>query len=138
MKATVKWLDGVTFVGESGSGHCLVLDGPPEHGGRDVGIRPMETVLIGIGACTAFDVVSILAKAREPLTDCRVELDAERAEQPPRVFTRITLRFVVRGKGLKPSAVERAVKLSAEKYCSATAMLRPQVEFSHEIEIIDE
>ena len=137
MKATVKWLDGATFVGESGSGHCLVLDGPPEHGGRDVGIRPMETMLVGIGACTAFDVVAILKKAREPFVDCRVELEAERAESPPKVFTRVQLRFVVTGKGLRRSAVERAVKLSAEKYCSATAMLRPTVDIRHEVEIVE-
>ena len=138
MKATVKWLDEATFVGESGSGHCLVLDGPPEHGGRNVGIRPMETMLVGIGACTAFDVVSILRKAREPLRDCRVELEAERADDPPKVFTRVTLRFVVTGKGLRRSAVERAVQLSAEKYCSATAMLRATVDFRHVVEIVEE
>jgi len=138
MKARVKWLENVTFVGESGSGHCLVLDGPPDHGGRNLGLRPMETILIGLGACTAFDVVSILRKAREQVSDCVVELEAERAEQVPKVFTRIRLRFVVSGKGLKRRTVERAVELSAEKYCSATAMLRPGVDMSHEVVIVEE
>ena len=137
MKARVKWLEGATFVGESGSGHAVVLDGPPEHGGRNVGVRPMETILIGVGACSAFDVVSILKKAREAVQDCVVELEAERAEQPPKVFTRIRMRFVVTGKGLRAASVERAVRLSAEKYCSATAMLRATVDIRHEFEIVE-
>lgn len=137
MKARVKWLEGAAFVAESESGHCVVLDGPPEHGGRNIGLRPMETVLIGTGACSAFDVVSILKKARERVTDCVVELEAERAEGPPKVFTQVTMRFLVTGKGLRRSAVERAVRLSAEKYCSATAMLRPTVAIHHDFEIIE-
>ena len=137
MKATIKWLDGVSFEAESGSGHRLILDGAPEHGGRNAGLRPMEAVLIGVGACSAFDVISILRKARQPVSDCVVELAAERAEDPPRVFTRVRMRFVVTGKGLAPAKVERAVALSAEKYCSATAMLRPTVDIHHEVEIVE-
>ena len=135
MKATVKWLDGVAFVGETGSGHAVVLDGAPSAGGRNIGPRPMEIILVGLGACSAFDVVSILRKARQAVTDCRVELEAERAEAVPAVFTRIRMVFVVSGKELRESAVRRAVDLSAEKYCSATAMLRPSVEISHEYRI---
>ncbi|NIP48366.1 MAG: OsmC family protein [Gammaproteobacteria bacterium] len=137
MKARLKWLGEVAFEAESGSGHRLVLDGAPEHGGRNAGVRPMEAVLIGMGACSAFDVVSILKKARQAVTDCVVELEAERAESIPRVFTRVRMRFVVTGKDLRPSAVERAVSLSAEKYCSATAMLRPTVDIRHEVEIVE-
>ena len=137
MRARVKWLDEVSFEAESGSGHKLILDGAPEHGGQNSGLRPMEAILIGVGACSAFDVVSILKKARQPVSDCVVELEADRAEQPPKVFTRVRMRFVVSGKGLRPAAVERAVALSAEKYCSATAMLRPTVDIRHEVEIVD-
>lgn len=135
MKATIKWLDGVSFVGESESGHAVVLDGPPDAGGRNIGMRPMEMVLVGMGGCTAFDVVSILHKARQPVTDCRVELTAERADEIPKVFTRIHVHFVVSGHGLKESQVERAVKLSAEKYCSASIMLGKAAEISHSHEI---
>ena len=135
MKATVKWLDGAAFVGETGSGHAIVLDGAPTAGGRNIGPRPMETILVGLGACSAFDVVAILRKARQAVTDCRVELEAERADAVPAVFTRIRMVFVVSGKDLRESAVRRAVELSAEKYCSATAMLRPSVEISHEYRI---
>ena len=125
------------FVGESGSGHAVVIDGPPEAGGRDLGIRPMELVLSGLGACTAFDVVSILKKSRQKVTDCRVELDAERADKVPKVFTRIHIHFVITGQDLKAAAVERAIELSAEKYCSATIMLSASVEISHDFEIVE-
>ena len=135
MRATVKWLDGVAFVGESGSGHAVVIDGAPEAGGRNVGPRPLETLLIGLGACSAFDVVTILRKARQTVKDCRVELEAERADAVPAVFTRIRMVFVVSGTELRESAVRRAVDLSAEKYCSATAMLRTSVEITHEYRI---
>ena len=135
MKATVKWLDGVAFVGETGSGHAIVLDGAPAAGGRNIGSRPMETILVGLGACSAFDVVTILRKSRQSVTDCRVELEAERADAVPAVFTRIRMVFVVSGKELRESAVRRAVDLSAEKYCSATAMLRSSVEIIHEYRI---
>jgi len=137
MKATIKWLDGVSFVGESESGHAVVLDGPPDAGGRNIGMRPMEMVLVGMGGCTAFDVISILQKARQPVSDCRVELTAERADEIPKVFTRIHVHFVVSGHGLKEAQVERAVKLSAEKYCSASIMLGKTAEITHDFEIID-
>ena len=135
MRAVVKWLDGAAFVGETGSGHAVVLDGAPAAGGRNIGPRPMETILVGLGACSSFDVVTILRKARQAVTDCRVELEAERADAVPAVFTRIRMVFVVSGKELRESSVRRAVELSAEKYCSATAMLRPSVEISHEYRI---
>ena len=137
MKAKVQWRGEVSFEAESGSGHRFILDGAPQHGGQNAGLRPMEAVLIGVGACSAFDVVSILKKARQPVSDCVVELEADRADTPPKVFTQIRMRFVVSGSGLKASAVERAVTLSAEKYCSATAMLRPTVDIRHEIEIVE-
>ena len=138
MKARVKWVDGMMFVGESGSGHAVVMDGAPEFGGRDLGIRPMEMMLLGMGGCTAFDVVLILRKGREPVTDCVVELDAERAATDPKVFTRIHVRYRVTGRGLDPAKVDRAVKLSAEKYCSASVMLGATAEITHEVEIVDE
>ncbi len=137
MKATIKWLDEVSFEAESGSGHRLILDGAQEHGGQNAGLRPMEAILIGVGACSAFDVISILRKARQPVGDCVVELEADRAEDPPKVFTSVRMRFVVTGKGLERAKVERAVALSAEKYCSATAMLRPTVDIHHEVEIVE-
>lgn len=137
MRARIEWLDEVSFEAQSGSGHRLILDGAPEHGGRNAGMRPMEAVLIGMGACSAFDVVSILKKARQAVSDCVVELEADRAETPPKVFTRVRMRFVVSGTGLKRAAVERAVNLSADKYCSATAMLRPTVDIRHEVEIVE-
>ncbi len=136
MKATIKWVDGVSFVAESESGHAVVLDGPPDAGGRNIGMRPMEMVLLGMGGCTAFDVVSILQKARQPVSDCRIELSAERAGEIPKVFTRIHVHFIVSGQGLKEAQVERAVKLSAEKYCSASIMLGKTAEITHDFEII--
>jgi putative redox protein len=135
MKARVKWLDHATFVGEAGSGHAVVMDGPPEHGGRNVGIRPMEMILLGLGGCTAFDVVHILKKARQPVAACEVHLEAERAPEPPAVFTAIRMRYVVRGRGLSRAQVERAVALSAEKYCSASIMLGKTADITHEVEI---
>ncbi len=135
MKARIKWVEDVTFLGEAGSGHALVMDGPPESGGRNLGPRPMEMLLLGMGGCTAFDVIMILKKARQPVTDCVVELSAERAEQAPKVFTRIHVHFVVTGQGLAEKQVERAVQLSAEKYCSASIMLGKAAEISHDFEI---
>ncbi len=137
MKARVKWIEGAAFLGESGSGHAVVLDGAPEAGGRDLGIRPMESLLIGLGACTALDVVSILNKGRQPLADCVAEVEAERAETVPKVFTRIHVHFVVTGTGLDPKKVARAVRLSAETYCSASAMLGATAEVSHDFEIVE-
>ena len=137
MKARVKWVEGVSFVGESQSGHAVVIDGAPEYGGRNRGMRPMETVLLGAAACTAFDVVLILKKARQPIADCAVDAEAERATTEPRVFTKIHLRYTVAGRGLDQKQVERAVKLSKEKYCSATIMLAKTAEISFDIDIID-
>lgn len=136
MKARIKWVEGACFIGESGSGHAVVMDGPPDSGGRDIGIRPMEMLLIGMGGCTAFDVMLILRKARQPVTDCVVEVEAERAEQVPKVFTRIHVHFIVSGSGLSDRQVARAVQLSAEKYCSASIMLSKTAEISHEYEIV--
>ena len=136
MKARVKWVENATFVGESGSGHAVVMDGPPDSGGRDLGIRPMEMLLIGMGGCTAFDVVLILRKARQPVADCVVEIEAERAETVPRVFTRIHVHFIISGDGLSDKQVARAVQLSAEKYCSASIMLGKAAEISHDYEVV--
>jgi putative redox protein len=138
MKARVKWIENVAFVGESESGHAFVMDGAPEGGGRNLGPRPMEVVLLGTGACTAYDVVSILRKARQAVTDCAVEIDAERAGEDPKVFTRVHMHFIVRGKGIKRPQVERAIALSAEKYCSASIMLGKTAEITHDFEIIED
>ena len=135
MKVRIKWIEDAAFVGESESGHALVMDGAPEGGGRNIGPRPMETVLLGTGGCTAYDVIHILRKSRAPITDCVVEIDAQRALEDPKVFTRIHFHFVVTGKGLKPQQVERAVHLSAEKYCSASIMLAKTAAISHDFEI---
>ena len=138
MQATVKWVDGVMFVGESGSGHPVVMDGAADHGGRNMGVRPMEMILLGLGGCASFDVISILRKARQSVTDCRVELAAERADGVPSPFTQIHLRFVVTGKGLKDAQVKRAVELSATKYCSASVMLEAAgVVLSHDYEVLE-
>ena len=135
MKVCIKWIDGVSFVGESETGHAVVLDGAPENGGRNIGMRPMEMLLIGMGACTSFDVVTILKKARQPIVDCVAEIVAERADEVPKVFTKIHVYFVITGNGLNETQVERAVKLSAEKYCSASIMLSKSVEITHGYEI---
>lgn len=136
MKARVKWVEAVTFLGEAASGHAVVMDGPPESGGRNLGIRPMEMLLLGMGGCTAFDVVMILKKARQAVTDCVVEMEAERAATDPKVFTRIHVHFVVTGNGLSDKQVARAVELSAEKYCSASIMLSKSVDITHGYEIV--
>jgi len=137
MKARIKWVENVCFMGESDSGHAVILDGAPDAGGRNLGMRPMEMLLIGMGGCTSFDVVTILHKARQPVTDCVAEIEAERADSVPKVFTRIHVHFVVSGKGLNPVQVERAVKLSAEKYCSASIMLGKAAEITHDFEIVE-
>jgi len=137
LKVRIKWVEGVSFVGESETGHAVVLDGAPENGGRNIGMRPMEMLLIGMGACTSFDVVTILKKSRQPIVDCVAEIDAARADEVPKVFTKIHVHFVVTGTGLNPSQVERAVKLSAEKYCSASIMLSQACEITHDFEIVD-
>ncbi len=139
MKARIKWVDNATFIAESGSGHAVVMDGPPESGGRNLGPRPMEMMLLGMGGCTTFDVVHILKKSREAVTDCVAELSAERAEGEPKVFTQIHVHFIVKGHGLKEAKVRKAVELSAEKYCSASIMLgQAGVEISHDFEIVEE
>ncbi|EEB79316.1 OsmC-like protein [marine gamma proteobacterium HTCC2148] len=136
MKATVKWTDGAMFVGESGSGHAVVMDGSEELGGRNLGPRPMEMLLIGAGGCSTYDVMSMLKKSRQKVVDCRVEIEAERADAVPAVFTKINLHFVVSGVALKDNQVKRAVELSAEKYCSASIMLGAAgVEITHSYEI---
>lgn len=136
MKARVKWLQDVTFVVESGSGHALVVDGAPEYGGRNVGPRPMELLLMGLGGCTSFDVVNILKKSRQNVTSCEAELSAERADATPAVFTRIHVHFIVTGRGLKAVQVKKAIELSADKYCSASIMLgQAGVEITHDYEI---
>lgn len=135
MKARVKWIEGVSFIGESETGHAVVMDGAPENGGRNIGMRPMELLLIGMGGCTSFDVVTILKKARQPIVDCVAEISAERSAEIPKVFTKIHVHFVVTGDGLNENQVERAVKLSAEKYCSASIMLGKSVDITHDFEI---
>lgn len=137
MKARIKWIENVAFVGETESGHALVMDGSAEAGGRNIGPRPMETVLIGTGACSAFDVIHILKKSREPVSDCVVELSAERTEVDPKVFTAIHFHYIVTGKTLDPAKVARAISLSAEKYCSASAMLAKTAAITHDFEIIE-
>jgi putative redox protein len=137
MQATVKWVDGVMFVGETGSGHAVVMDGPPDHGGRNMGIRPMEMLLLGVGGCSSFDVVQILQKGRNDIIGCVAEVSAERVDAIPSVFSKIHLHFIITGRHLKAAAVERAVKLSAEKYCSASIMLGKAVEITHDFEVIE-
>ena len=137
MKATVKWLDNMSFVGESGSGHSVVMDGPPENGGRNLGIRPMEMVLLGMGGCTAFDVVMILQRSRQNIADVHVEIEAERSAEVPKVFTKIHAHYVVKGAGLDPKKVERAIDMTAEKYCSVSIMLAATAEVTHDFEIIN-
>jgi putative redox protein len=137
MKARVKWVEGVTMLGESGSGHAVVMDGPPDHGGRNLGVRPMEMLLIGMGGCTQFDVLLILRKSRQAVSDCVVELEAERATEDPKVFTRIHAHFIVSGHNLSEKHVARAIELSAEKYCSASIMLGASAEITHDYEIRD-
>ncbi|PID41673.1 MAG: osmotically inducible protein C [Proteobacteria bacterium] len=137
MKAKITWGGDTRFISESASGHKVVLDGPPDHGGKNQGPRPMEMVLMGLGGCTSFDVISILKKSRQDVTDCVAELSAERADTIPGVFTKIHIHFVVSGNNLKESLVERAITLSAEKYCSASIMLeKGGVEISHDYEIV--
>ena len=137
MECVVKWLDGMSFVAETGSGHLLGMDGAPEAGGRNLAPRPMELLLAGTGGCTAFDVMLILKKGRQQVTGCEVSLQADRASEDPKVFTRIAFHFKVSGHGLKPEAVERAIHLSAEKYCSASIMLGQMAKMEHTWEIIE-
>jgi len=140
MDCTVKWTgpDGMSFIAETGSGHAVVMDGAPEGGGRNLGPRPMEMVLLGSGGCTAYDVVLILRKSGQDVRGCDLRLVAERASTDPKVFTRINYHFVVRGRGLKPNLVERAIKLSHDKYCSASAMLARTAELSLSWDIVED
>ncbi len=138
MKARVVWVEGTAMMGESGSGHAVVMDGPPDHGGRNLGVRPMEMLLLGMGGCTEFDVLAILKKARQPVSGCVVELEAERAVEDPKVFTRIHAHFIVTGKDLSEKHVARAISLSADKYCSASIMLGATAQITHDYEIVNE
>ena len=137
MKTSLSWIGGAAFVGKTPSGHSIIMDGPAEGGGRDLGPRPMETVLMGMIACSCYDVVSILEKSRQVLEDCRVETTAERAEKDPKVFTEIHLHFVLTGKGLNEKQVQRAIQLSADKYCSASIMIGKTAKITHSFEIMD-
>ena len=137
MKVRVKCVENVCFMAETESGHALVMDGAPEGGGRNLGPRPMETLLAGAGGCSAYDVVTILRKARQSVRDCELKIEAERAAEDPKVFTRIHMHFVVTGAGIKKEMVERAVHLSAEKYCSATIMLGKTARITHDYEIVE-
>lgn len=138
MKAKVKWVEGMLMVGESPSGHGVVMDGPPELGGQDLGVRPMEMLLLGMGGCTEIDVMMILNKARQKVTSCEVILEAERADSVPKVFTHIHAHFIIKGHDLSEKHVKRAIDLSAEKYCSASIMLGKAATITHHYEIIEE
>lgn len=137
MKARIKWIQDVSFLGESGSGHAVVMDGAPEAGGRNLGPRPMEMLLLGLGGCSAFDVVLILRRGREAVVDCVVEIDAERATTDPKIFTTIKMHYIITGHALDVKKVERAIHLSAEKYCSATAVLSATAKITHDFEVRD-
>ena len=137
MKARVVWVENAKFLGEAGSGHAVLMDGPPENGGENLGLRPMEMLLIGMGGCTAVDVIHILKKGRHDVRDCELQLDAERADTDPKVFTKIHIHYVVTGKGLTDAAVRRAIDLSAEKYCSASIMLGKSAEITHDYAIVE-
>jgi len=137
MKARIKWIEGMAFMAESDSGHAIVMDGAPDIGGRNLGPRPMEMVPMGAGGCTSIDVVMILQKSRQDVVDCQVELTAERAAAHPKVFTNIHFHFIVKGRALKPEVVERAINLSAEKYCSATIMLAQTAAVTYDFEIVE-
>lgn len=137
MRARIKWIENVSFLAQSESGHSVLMDGAPAAGGQNLGPRPMEMVLMGTGGCTAFDVIAILKKSRADVVDCEVALEAERAETDPKVFTRIHMHFIVSGRKLKPDQVKRAIDLSAEKYCSASIMLGKTAEITHDFEIVE-
>lgn len=140
MECTVKWtgLEGMSFLAETGSGHAVMMDGAPEGGGRNLAPRPMEMVLLGTGGCAAYDVVAILRKSGQDIRGCEVRLEAERAETDPKVFTRVNLHFTVRGRGVRPNLVERAVKLSHDKYCSASAMIGKTAELTMDWEVVED
>jgi putative redox protein len=137
MKTRVKWVENVCFMAESGSGHAVIMDGAPDIGGKNLGPRPMEMLLMGAGGCTSVDVIMILQKSRQDVVDCEVEIDAERAGDHPKVFTRIHMHFTVKGRNLDPKVVDRAIRLSAEKYCSASIMLGKTAQMTHDFEIVE-
>jgi putative redox protein len=137
MKARIKWVENLCFIGESDSGHTIVLDGPPEMGGKNLSIRPMEMVLIGLGGCTAIDVITILKKQRQAVTDCVIEVEAERSDESPKVFTQIHIHYILSGKALKSEQVKRALDLSTEKYCSVSAMLAKTAKMTYDYKIIE-
>ena len=136
MQVRIKWLEQRAFSAETGSGHTLVMDGPPDHGGRNLGARPMEMVLVGLGGCSAFDVVEILEKSRQQVTACEIKVDAKRADDIPAVFTKIHMSFTLAGQELNEKHVKRAVELSIDKYCSVAKMLRPNVEITFDYEVV--
>lgn len=138
MECTIKWLDGMSFIAETGTGHIVAMDGAPEAGGRNLGMRPMEMILAGTGGCSAFDVVLILKKGRHAVSGCEVSLNAERAETDPKVFTRIHFHYRVKGRNLKRDAVARAIELSKDKYCSASIMMAQTAELTYDFEIVEE
>ena len=137
LSAHINWAGDRTFLGRSGSNHSVIMDTDEQSGGHDAGVRPMEMLLLGMGGCTAYDVVEILIKGRQPVEGCVVELEADRADDFPKVFTRIQVRYIISGRGLDPAKVERAVSLSTDKYCSATIMMGKTADISHEIEIVE-
>ena len=137
MNISVNWVDGMLMVGKSHSGHSITMDGPPEIGGDNLGVRPMEMLLLGVAGCTMIDVVTTLKKMRQELTHCETKLSAERADEHPKVFTDIHIQFIVKGKDLDPKKVEKAITLSAEKYCSASIMLGKTASISHDFEILE-
>ena len=137
MNISVKWIDGMLMVGKSDSGHAIVMDGPPEIGGENLGVRPMEMLLLGMTGCTVIDVISTLKKMREDVVDCQTQVSADRSEEYPKVFTNIHVHFVLRGKKLDPSKIDKATKLSAEKYCSASIMIGKTATITHDYEIIE-
>ena len=136
MNISVNWIDGMLMVGKSHSGHSITMDGPPEIGGNNLGVRPMEMLLLGVAGCTMIDVVTTLKKMRQDLTNCETKLSAERAEEHPKVFTDIHIQFIVKGQDLDPKKVEKAITLSAEKYCSASIMLGKTASITHDFEIV--
>jgi putative redox protein len=138
MKARIKWVEDVMFLGESGTGHTIIMDGPEEAGGHGTGMRPMELLLLGMGGCTTFDVVEILKKSNQDISDCVVEIDGARADEAPKVYTKIHVHYKITGKNVKERFVERAINMSIEKYCSATIMLAKTAEITHDYEIIEE
>ena len=137
METQLKWAGNAAFIGKASSGHTIVMDGPAEGGGRNLGPRPMEMLILGMGACSTYDVVSILKKSRQEITDCEIKITSQRADSDPKVFTNIQLHFIVSGHNLKEKQVERAIKLSAEKYCSASIMLGATANITHDFEIIN-